>query len=188
MQAFVTGYGPGAVRQTLLRAAAYFNLKHRRTKPMSTQHFVNEVQINCDPESVFEYVTNPDRWHEWYPSSQPSDKEQRASEVGQKFEIVTVQKPIKLIPFTIKKTLTYTVSKSEHARSWEINATSDLVDSTTSYTLTPLANGTSFKREFRYVTKSWLTIVEPILLRKSIIAQARAGLNNLKAMVESKSA
>jgi hypothetical protein len=151
---------------------------------MSTQHFSNEVQIDCDPKSIFDYVTNPNKWHEWYPSSQPSNKEYRASEVGQTFEIVTVQKPITSLPFTIKKTLTYTVSKSEHARIWEITATSDLVDSTTSYTLTPLANGTSFKREFRYVTKSWLKIIEPISLRKSIIAQARAGLDNLKARVE----
>ncbi|SDU15900.1 SRPBCC family protein [Halopseudomonas salegens] len=155
---------------------------------MSAQHFLNEVQIVCDPESVFEYVTNPNRWHEWYPSSQPSNKEYRASEVGQTFEIVTVQKPIKLLPFTIKKALTYTVYKSEYAKIWEVTATSSLVDSTTSYTLTPIANGTSFKREFRYVTKSWLKIIEPIFLRKSIIAQARVGLNNLKARVESENA
>ncbi len=151
---------------------------------MSAQYFSNEVQIDCDPKSVFEYVTNPNRWHEWYPSSQPSNKEYITSEVGQKFEIVTVQKPIKLLPFKIKKALTYTVSKSEHARIWEITATSDLVDSTTSYTLTPIANGTAFKREFRYITKSWLKIIEPILLRKSIVAQARVGLENLKARVE----
>ncbi|WP_439135455.1 SRPBCC family protein [Pseudomaricurvus sp.] len=151
---------------------------------MSEQYFSNEVQIVSDPGSVFEYVTNPNKWYEWYPSSLRSDKEYRASEVGQKFEIFTVQKPIKLLPVTVKKALNYTVSKSDYGKTWEITATSDLVESTTTYTLTPTKAGTLFKREFRYTTKSWLKIIEPVLLRKSIISQARLGLNNLKKRVE----
>lgn len=154
---------------------------------MSDKYFSHEVEIACDPETIFEYVTNPNRWHEWYPSSQPTNEEYKAQETGQKFEILTVQRPIKALPFEITKQLAYTVIKSEPASIWEISASSDLVNSTTTYTLQKIKKGTLFKREFKYTTKGWLKIIEPILLRKSIFSQAGEGLNNLKARIESES-
>ncbi|GAA6133212.1 hypothetical protein NBRC116188_00010 [Oceaniserpentilla sp. 4NH20-0058] len=143
------------------------------------------MEIACDPKLIFDYVTNSNRWHEWYPSSEPSNEQYFANEVGHKFEIVTVQKPISILPFLIKKTLSYTVSKLEYGKIWQIHASSDLIDSITTYTLTPIKEGTLFKREFRYTTRGWLSILEPVLLRKNIIFQASAGLNNLKEIIES---
>ncbi len=155
---------------------------------MSEQYFSNEVKIACEPNLIFDYVTNPNRWHEWYPSSEPSNDEYVANEVGHKFEIVTVQKPISILPLSIRKTLNYTVSKFEYAKTWEINTSSNLLGSITTYTLTPIKEGTLFKREFRYTTRGWLSILEPILLRKSIISQAFVGMSNLKEIIESENA
>ena len=32
-------------------------------------HLYNEIEIHCTAEKLFNYVTQPWRWHEWHPAS-----------------------------------------------------------------------------------------------------------------------
>lgn len=151
---------------------------------MATQQFFHETTIACEPEVVFDYITAPRHWHEWFSSSLPSRVKVEAQRAGQRFEMMTAQRPLGFAPFKLPYPLHCTVSKSDRPYLWEVEAESDLVTAVTSYTLSHTEEGSIVKRQFRYATKGWLRYAEPLLFRKWIVSQASQSLEKLKKNLE----
>lgn len=42
----------------------------------------NEIEINCQAEKLFNYVTEPWRWHEWHPDSKGARADKQALSAG----------------------------------------------------------------------------------------------------------
>lgn len=151
---------------------------------MASQQFFHDITIACDAISVFDYVTDPRCWHEWFSASLPITTDLNPQQTGERFPVKTVQRPIRLLPLGLSHTLLCTVCKCDRPYLWEISAESPLVDAITSYSLSHADSGTVLKRQFRYTTKRWLRYAEPVLFRKRVQRQARESLSNLKAVLE----
>lgn len=151
---------------------------------MASHQFFHEITIQCDPEAVFDYVTDPNRWHEWFSSSLPANLVVEAQTPGESFEVKTAQRLLKFAPFKLVRSLHCTISKSDRPYLWEVEAESALVSAVTSYTLSRAEEGTIFKRQFHYTTKGWLSYAEPLFFRRRIASQARESLEKLKEKLE----
>lgn len=150
---------------------------------MTSHQFFHEVTIACATEVVFDYITEPACWREWFSASLPTAQDINAQRTGEQFRMVTVQRPATTIPFSLKHTVTCRVCKCDRPYLWEVAAESKLVEAITSYTLSHAEEGTILKRHFRYTPRSWLRYAEPIF-RRRIREQAQASLANLKAALE----
>lgn len=150
---------------------------------MASRQFFHEITIACRPEAAFDYLTNPNRWHEWT-ASLPAKLDVEPQIPGRHFEVKTVQRPLKFLPIKVARLLRCTVSKSDRPYLWEVEAESTLVSAITSYTLSQAEEGTILKRQFSYTTKGWLRYAEPLLFRRRIMSQARQSLEKLRQNVE----
>ncbi|MEX1032526.1 MAG: SRPBCC family protein [Cellvibrionaceae bacterium] len=151
---------------------------------MATRQVSHEVTIARDPEAIFDYITDPSRWHEWSPSYLPTNRSFRAQASGQQFDIVAKQPLLPLLPLKVTSTLHYVVSRTDRPYLWEVEADSDLVDIVTSYTLSRAEEGTVCKRHLRYATKHWLRYAEPLFLKTRIASRAQSSLEQLKMNLE----
>ncbi|MGQ9427547.1 SRPBCC family protein [Gilvimarinus sp. F26214L] len=155
---------------------------------MATHQFFHEITIAREPEVVFDYVTDPKRWHEWFSLSTPPTVETDGQTPGDRFTVRTVRRGPQFLPFSLVRSVCCTITKSDRPYLWELEAQSVILDAVTSYTLSHSEEGTVFKRQFSYTTKGWLRYVEPVLLRKAIAVQSRRSLERLRDKLQSESA
>lgn len=153
---------------------------------MASQQFFHEITIACDTESVFDYVTDPAYWHEWFSASLPTEGDLDPKSAGEQFRVLTVQRPIKLLPLTLSHSVLCTVCKCDRPYLWEVTAESPLVEAITSYSLSRSEEGTILKRQFRYTPRRWLRYAEPALFRRRVRHQARESLSRLKMALETR--
>lgn len=151
---------------------------------MPSRQFFHEITIACAPESVFDYVTDPNRWNEWFALTLPAKLDAEPQAPGQRFEMKTVQQLFKPLPIKLVRSVQCTICKSDRPYLWEVAAESGLVSTITSYTLSRADEGTILKRQFSYTTKGWLRYAEPVLFRRRIVSQAQKSLYRLKDKVE----
>lgn len=79
----------------------------------------NEIKIAVPAEDLFNYVTQPWRWHEWHPSSRSATAAHSFLATGDEFEeIIEVQPLAPLPPSMIRKTR-YSVTESVPFHTWE---------------------------------------------------------------------
>jgi len=144
----------------------------------------NIIEIQRAPAQVFDYVTRPAKWHEWYPSSKESDLEDRVMLLGEDFSFVTIQKPFRVLPYRFEKTIDWTVKEYEEASVWRIVSASSSLNIDTQYSLSQTDTGTRFVRRSNYETKGVLKLVEPFGIRKSLVEHAGLAMDNLKSVIE----
>lgn len=151
---------------------------------MATRQFFSEVIIHCEPEEVFDYITDPQYWREWFSSSLPARLDVDGQSAGQSFQVKLDRRLFRFAPVRPPRSLRCTISKSDRPYLWEVVADSEQVQTITSYTLSRSDEGTVCKRQFRYSTKGWVKYVEPLFLRRRIRSQARRSLEKVKSNAE----
>lgn len=157
---------------------------------MKARHFLfdhqyfHEITIDRDPEAVFDYVTDPSRWHEWFSASQPARINLDPQKVDESFELATTFRMLPGLPFHITQDLKCRVSKCDRPYLWEVEAESQLLRAITSYTLSRNNGGTVLKRNFCYAFNHRYRVLEPVLFRRRIAAQAELSLQRLKGRLE----
>lgn len=150
-----------------------------------SHHHFHEVTVARDPEAVFDYVTNPNRWHEWFSASQPARIDLDPQQPDETFELNTSFRLLPFLPFRLMQDMHCRVSKSDRPYLWEVEAESPMVRAIASYTLSRGEGGTILKRKFCYSFKGNYRLMEPLLLRRRVAAQADLSLQRLKQQLES---
>ncbi len=148
---------------------------------MTATKLVNEVVIQTTPETVFNYVSRPDLWHEWHPASRSAVLPRTPLQIGDHFdEVIAVNYPF----ISVKRATRYRVTKSEPGKVWEVQGSSTLFDLTIHYDFYPQDGGTLFRRTLTYSVKGLLALFEPLLVRPKIARQSAAALAGLKRKLE----
>lgn len=151
---------------------------------MATRQFFNEVVIHCQPEDVFDYITDPRHWRDWFSSTLPPRIDIDGQAPGESFEITMERKTFRFAPLPLPYSMRCTISKSDRPYLWEVMADSEQVQTISSYTFSRSEEGTVCKRQFRYSTRGWMNYLEPLFLRRTIRSQARRNLEQIKRNVE----
>lgn len=143
-----------------------------------------EISIGCPADQVFDYVSQPWRWHEWHPGSQWAQQAAAPLKVGEGFKEIAALRPLPFVPLRLSSALDYVVIESDRPRVWEVRGTSPRIDLRIRYELSA-GGATRFKRIFRYEVKGAAALIEPLLLRRRMRAQSVAALASLKRTLES---
>lgn len=129
--------------------------------------------IQAPIETVYDYVTQPDRWHEWHPTSLSADTGTTGSvTAGARFtEMVDL--------LGVRMPMTYRVQITRRPSEFKTVFTSLAVDGSIHYFLRPFNNGTLFKRILIYETELQLVTLHERMIELSGIA-----LDQLKHRLE----
>jgi uncharacterized membrane protein len=130
--------------------------------------------IRCPIAEVYDYVTTPEHWPEWHPSSLGvSGATDHSLALG---EQVTEQIRVA----RRQGTVVWTVRKCEAPRRWVIEG-----GGTVRYTLTARDDRTYCEREFIYRTPTLLLMVlDALIVRRRIEAESAEELRRLQARLE----
>jgi len=132
-----------------------------------------EVHIEVDIETVYAYITQPDRWHEWHPTSVsaetgirgPLPKDHRFTGV------------IDLLGLRIE--MNYRVVIANPPAEFKTAFTSSVLDGCIHYSLHRDGGGTHLTRTLQYITELNLGGLQARMIELS----SRA-MNNLKQLLE----
>ncbi|CAM2768477.1 Uncharacterized conserved protein YndB, AHSA1/START domain [Pseudomonas gessardii] len=113
-----------------------------------------ERYIQAPIEAVYDYVTQPDRWHEWHPTSLSADTGTRGSlPAGQRFtEIIDLM--------GVRVPMSYRVQIAVPPREFKTVFTSLAVDGSIHYFLQARGSGTLFTRVLSYETELQLQALQ----------------------------
>ena len=148
-----------------------------------TVRLENEVLIGCPPQQVFDYVTQPGRWHEWHPSSLSAQVAEPALTPGAQFDEQIEVQPLAPLPPRIRRAVQYRVLESEPPLRWVTRGQMRSGWLQISYTLKMSAAGTRFHRRLEFDVSGPLRLLRPLLVRRQRLVSAVA-LANLKQRLE----
>lgn len=133
-----------------------------------------ERYIQAPIEAVYDYVTQPDRWHEWHPTSLSADTGTSGSlPAGQRFtEMIDL--------LGVRVPMSYRVQIAEPPREFKTVFTSLAVDGCIHYYLQPRGSGTLFTRVLSYETELKLNTLEA-----RMVALSNQAMDQLKQRLES---
>ncbi|EIK69027.1 hypothetical protein PseBG33_2676 [Pseudomonas synxantha BG33R] len=147
---------------------------HATEQPIRLEQISQERFIQVPIHTVYDYVTQPDRWHEWHPSSLSADTGTRGSlPVGSRFT-----EDIDLLG--IRVSMSYRVQIARCPDEFKTVFTSLAVDGCIHYFLQAHQGGTRFKRVLTYETELQLATLHERMIKLSAIA-----LDQLKQRLES---
>ncbi|MCK9814897.1 SRPBCC family protein [Pseudomonas sp. MAFF 302046] len=145
----------------------------QRQPHLMDERIVNELYIGASIDTVYYYVTQPDRWHEWHPSSLRADTGHGGSlPAGHRFSEV-----IDLLGLQID--LSYRVLVAVFPKEFKTLFSSAPVDGSIHYQLRREGDGTLFRRTLHYYTDLNLGGLRP----RMVLLSERA-LSNLKQRLE----
>jgi len=145
----------------------------------------NSITIARPPTEVFEYVTQPWRWHEWHPSSQGATGSSDRMVPGETFDEVIRLQPLSPLPLTIRRQTHYQVDEAQPGICWQVSGVANGGKLVIRYELTDAGDGaTHFFRRLRYEVKGPLRLLDPLLYPR-MQALSKQALSNLKARLES---
>ncbi|WP_439865231.1 SRPBCC family protein [Pseudomonas antarctica] len=129
--------------------------------------------IEAPIEVVYDYVTQPDRWHEWHPTSLGADTGTTGPlAAGMRFtEIIDL--------LGVRVPMSYRVQVAQPPQEFKTVFTSAAVDGSIHYFLQPHRGGTLFKRVLIYQTELQLVTLHGRMVELSAIA-----LSQLKQRLE----
>lgn len=132
-----------------------------------------ERYIQASIETVYDYVTQPDHWHEWHPTSLSADTgTQGPLASGQRFtEIIDL--------LGIRVPMSHRVQIALAPREFKAVFTSLAVDGSIHYLLQPQGSGTLFTRILSYETELQLTH-----LHERMVEISNQALDQLKQRLE----
>jgi hypothetical protein len=136
-------------------------------QPVRLERISQERFIRAPLETVYDYVTQPDRWHEWHPSSLSADTGTRGSlPVGTRFtEIIDL--------LGIRVPMSYRVQVARRPNEFKTVFTSLAVDGCLHYVLHAQPGGTLFKRVLTYETELQLAALHERMIERSGVALDR---------------
>lgn len=152
---------------------------------MSQRRIQNEIEIACAPARVYDYVTQPWRWHEWHPSSQSAVSDVDVLAVGDTFDEVICLQPLSPLPLNIRRQTHYRVVIAEPAVTFEVRGETGDGGLTIHYDLLAQGAGTLFRRTLDYDVRGAMRLIEPVLLFPRMKRLSAVALANLKARLES---
>ena len=86
-----------AISILLLSAVLYYSTLNRKECPLS-RSITSEASVSQDVGLIFDYVTQPDLWHEWHPASLSARVSSKPLKVGDTFDEVISVRIIDAIP------------------------------------------------------------------------------------------
>ncbi|KAF6692709.1 SRPBCC family protein [Pseudomonas sp. EKM23D] len=129
--------------------------------------------INAPLETVYDYVTQPDRWHEWHPTS-------LGAETGTSGSLGAGSRFTEMIDLLgVRVPMSYRVQIARRPDEFKCVFTSLAVDGSIHYFLQPFRDGTLFKRVLTYETELQLATLHERMHELSAIA-----LDRLKQRLE----
>jgi uncharacterized protein YndB with AHSA1/START domain len=141
---------------------------------------VTRAIIARSPEEVFAYVTTPDHWPAWHPSS--------LGVAGETDHSLTVGEEVteSFLVAGRRGKAVWTVRGREEPRRWVIfGQVEGSGTGTITYRLTPQEGGTAFEREFTYeMNNPILALLERLVLRRRIDAESTEAVRRLKERLE----
>ncbi|MBT2372935.1 SRPBCC family protein [Pseudomonas fluorescens] len=149
---------------------------HAVEHPVRLERITQERYIQAPIEDVYDYVTQPDRWHEWHPTSLSAETGVSGSlPVGHRFtEIIDL--------LGVRMPMSYRVQVASRPQEFKTVFTSQAVDGCIHYFLQEHDGGTLFKRVLSYETELQLTT-----LHERIVALSNTALDRLKQRLETSS-
>lgn len=142
---------------------------------------VSEILIRNATAAVFDYVTTPAHWLAWHPSSvalrgATDHSLDIGEEVTEDFRVAGRAGSV-----------TWKVIARERPKRWAIAGVVAAGGSgTITYTLSQVAQGTAFRREFVYAMPNWFTaLLDRLFVRRRIAAESALALSRLKHALES---
>lgn len=146
---------------------------HAAEHSIRLERVSQERFIQAPIETVYHYVTQPDRWYEWHPSSLSADTGISGPvPAGHRFS-----ETINLLG--VQVLMSYRVQIARPPHEFKTVFTSLAVDGCIHYFLQPKGNGTLFKRVLTYETELQLAT-----LQARIIELSNQALDQLKKRLE----
>ena len=134
------------------------------------------------PTVVFDFVTTPEHWPRWHPSSvavrgATDHSLQIGEQVSEDFVVAGR-----------RGTVTWTVIARDAPRHWAIEGiVAGGGRGTITYTLAPEARGTLFEREFQYSMPNPIyALLDLLVVRRRIRAESTRALHNLARVLEAR--
>lgn len=140
----------------------------------------HEVEVACAPQALYDYVTQPWRWHEWHPSSRSARAAVERLQPGDAFEEEIELRPLAPWPPTLRRHTRYRVLEAQPGTRWEVEG--EMRDGwlRLRYDFAPAGAGTRFTRTLRYGARGASRLLLP-LLRPRQAAISQLALANLQA-------
>ena len=142
---------------------------------------VTEAMIDKPVDTVFDYVTTPAHWLVWHPSSlglhgATDHSLSVGEEVTEDFSVAGR-----------KGSVTWKVIAREEPTRWAIvGKVTGGGNGTITYTLSPAAAGTAFRREFVYTMPNWFAaLLDRLFIRRRIEAESALAVSRLQQALES---
>lgn len=137
----------------------------------------HDTLIDAPPETVFDYVCNPNSWPEWLAASHTIEGPDRALELGQTFRE----------EWEIRRgmiALRWTVTESNRPSAWTCEADTDFIGPIViRYTFEKEAGGTRYVRQLSNPERPSEPTNDQL---QRMDEEARIGLANIKRHVESR--
>lgn len=138
----------------------------------------NTVTVACSPETLFEYVTQPAKWHEWHPNSLSAVYPQPLDKVGLGFDEVIAVQALPGLPLRLKRDIQYRVTDYEKNKLWAVVGEGKDSRIRIHYEFEPHDDGCLFRRHLSYELVGWVRWLRPLLERNNRVGSRRA-LENL---------
>ncbi|MDJ0657337.1 MAG: SRPBCC family protein [Xanthomonadales bacterium] len=147
---------------------------------MNEQEMVHSANLDCTPDALFDYLTQPGRWHEWHPNSVGASHDADTLAVGDAFEEEFQIQLLGWAPLRIRRRFSYRVVRSERPGLWEIHGTGRGVNLSFVYRMEDAPGGCRFTRTLRYRLHGPLALLGPLARRRNRQMSQRA-MDNLVA-------
>lgn len=147
----------------------------------------NEITIAATAEHLFNYVTQPWRWHEWHPSSRSARAAHSFLATGDEFEEIVEVQPLAPLPLRMVRHTTYRVTESVPSHTWEVQGKMKDGWLRIRYDLAPAGDApelTEFHRVLEFEVTGFSRLLRPFIKRQ-MEQISRLALENLKQAVES---
>jgi len=138
----------------------------------------HEIEINCSPEKLFNYVTQPWRWHEWHPDSKGARADKQVLSAGDTFDETIEVKPLPPLSLTITRHPRYVVGESVPYSLWTARGAFSDGWLSFRYDIEPRGAGVVFKRTLQFEVSGLMRLLAPLVRMK----QARKSLTALAAL------
>lgn len=144
----------------------------------------NTCMIECNLQTLFDYVTQPWNWHEWHPNSLSAIKNTDRLKAGDQFEEDILLRPLDPLPLKIKRHSVYDVLESTPYKKWVVEGTMPNGIIRIIYEFEMIGEQkTYFKRTLIFNTKGSYLLLHPVLYRY-LKKTSKIAVNNLKRHCE----
>lgn len=157
----------------MLKRFTYSVISLLAISPALAEKNVNRIQIDAPPTFVYQYITQPDSWHDWYPYSKSAKTPGGSLVKGQTFsEVVRINQQ--------DTDFSYRVVESKSPVLWRVEYSSAVVMGSIQYQLDETIDGTLLTRTLEYYQKP-ANPEEKVLLDK---AETQVQKTSLRALLQ----